>query len=252
MSYIQKTIVSGKVVEIIKQYDRRHFPKGKNTKFKQNICRRPKENITTEKQEKINYRHKELKLTRLLNCNFQGGDYHIVFSYNEEYRPGSIEEMKDDKKKLLRKLRAEYKKHKKEFKYICVAEVGKRKALHFHFVVNSIDTSIFQKCWNKGFIKISLLDGSGQYKNLAAYLLKYTKTNKEEAKKLNGMAWNSSKNLDKPVIKIKVITRSEFFKEEVTQSKKYKEYYLEKDSAYTGYDEFTGYKFFKYTLVKLN
>ena len=253
MSYVQKTIISGKVVEVIKQYDRRHFPKGKHTKIKKSdICRGPKENITTEQQEKINYRQKELRLTRLLNCNFKGGDYHIVFSYKEEYRPGSIEELKDDKKKLLRKLRNEYKKQGKELKYIAVSEVGKRKALHFHFVVNSIDTSIFQKCWNKGFIKISLLDESGQYKNLAAYLLKYTKTNKEEAKQLNGAAWNSSKNLDKPVVKVKVITRNEFFKEEVTKSKEYANYYLEKDSVYSGFNEFTGYKFFRYTLIRLN
>ena len=252
MSYIQKTIISGKVVEVIKQYDRKHFPKGKHTKFKKSDIRGPKENKTTEQQEKVNYRQKELKLTRLLNCNFKGGDYHIVFSYKEDLRPNSIEELKDDKKKLLRKVRTEYKKQGKELKYIAVAEVGKRKALHFHFVVNQIDTSIFQKCWTKGFIKISLLDNSGQYKDLAAYLLKYTKTNKEEAKQLNGAAWNSSKNLDKPVVKVKVITRSQFFKEEVTQSKEYKEYYLEKDSVYTGFNEFTGYKFFKYTLIRLN
>lgn len=79
MSYIQKTIISGKVVEVIKQYDRKHFPKGKHTKFKKSDIRGPKENKTTEQQEKVNYRQKELKLTRLLNCNFQGGDYHIVF-----------------------------------------------------------------------------------------------------------------------------------------------------------------------------
>ena len=32
MSYVQKTIISGKVVEVIKKYDRRHSP-GKHTKF---------------------------------------------------------------------------------------------------------------------------------------------------------------------------------------------------------------------------
>lgn len=252
MSYVQKTIISGKVVEVIKKYDRKHFPKGKHTKFNKSDIRGPKENKTTEQQEKVNYRQKELKLTRLLNCNFQGGDYHIVFSYKEDLRPNSIEELKDDKKKLLRKVRTEYKKQGKELKYIAVAEVGKRKALHFHFVVNQIDTSIFQKCWTKGFIKISLLDNTGQYKDLASYLLKYTKTNKEEAKQLNGAAWNSSKNLEKPIVKEEVITKNEFFKEEVTKSKKYKDYYLEKDSIYTGFDEFTGYKFFRYTLVRLN
>lgn len=250
MSYIQKVIVSGKVVEVVKQYDRRHFPKGKHTKFKKN--RGPRENETTEQQKRINYKQQELKLTRILNTNFKGGDFHIVFSYQEDLRPSSIEELKKDKKKLLRKLRNEYKKLGITLKYIAVAEVGKRKALHFHFVVNAIDTSIFQKCWNKGFIKISLLDKSGQYKDLAAYLLKYTKTNKEEAKQLNGAAWNSSKNLDKPVVKVKVITRNEFFKEEVTKSKEYANYYLEKDSVYSGFNEFTGYKYFKYTLIRLN
>ena len=55
MSYIQKTIISGKVVEVIKQYDRKHFPKGKHTKFKKSDFRGPKENKTTEQQEKVNY-----------------------------------------------------------------------------------------------------------------------------------------------------------------------------------------------------
>ena len=36
------------------------------------------------------------------------------------------------------------------------------------------------------------------------------------------------------------------------ESKEYKDYYLEKDSTYVGFNEFTGYKFFKYTLIRLN
>lgn len=255
MSYIRKQITSGKVIEVVKKYDNRYFPNSKNmkhTKFKNDYIRKEKINKTTLAQERVNYRQKELKLTRLLNCNFKGGDYHIVFSYREEERPETIEQLKDDKNKLLRKLRNEYKKYNKELKYICVAEVGKVKALHFHFVVNKIDTEIFEKCWSKGFIKISLLDNSGQYRALASYLLKYTRTNKEDAKKLNGQAWNSSKNLEKPIVKVEIITRSEFYKEEVSKSKKYSNYYVEKESIYTGFDEFTGYKFFKYNLILKN
>ena len=45
---------------------------------------------------------------------------------------------------------------------------------------------------------------------------------------------------------------NEFFKEEVTKSKEYANYYLEKDSVYSGFNEFTGYKFFRYTLIRLN
>lgn len=251
MSYIRKEIISGNVVEVIKKYDRKYHPNTKHTKLKkQVVCRNEKVNETTEAQEKINYRQKELKLMRLLNCNFKTGDFHITLSYDINKRPLTIEDLKNDKKKFLRKLRNEYKKNNKELKYICIAEVGKKGALHFHIVVNQIDTNVIQQCWDKGFVKISLLYEEGQFKSLAAYLLKYTKTNKEDAKKLNGQAWNSSKNLKKPIIKITVITKSEFFKEEVSKSKKYNDYYLEKDSVYSGFDEFTGYRFFKYTLIK--
>ena len=250
MSYIQVEIKSGKVLEIEKKYDRRYFPKTKTTKFKKNSFRSEKVNKTTEAQEKINYRQKELKLTRLLNCNFESGDFHVVFSYEFDNKPKTIDDMKTDRRNLLKKLRREYKKISKEFKYICIAEVGQRGALHFHFVMNKIDTDIIQKCWDKGVVRISLLDNSGQYKQLAAYLLKYTRTNKEEAKKLNGKAWTASKNLKKPIITIKVITKNEYFKEEVSKSKKYNNYYLEKNSVYTGFNEFTGYKYFKYTLIE--
>lgn len=71
-----------------------------------------------------------------------------------------------------------------EFKYIHVMEIGKKGARHHHLVVNKIDTEILQRCWYKAYeghnrVKVFPLDDSGNYAELASYLIKYTGTHKK-------------------------------------------------------------------------
>lgn len=231
-------MIAGKTVEISKYYS--HKYKSKSEK------RAEKENKTKEAQEKINKKRREKKLTRLLNTNFQKNDYHIVLDYEKEKRPDNIDQMKNDIKQFLKKLRKEYKNINSELKYIHVPERGKRGALHHHLVINNIDPSVLTKIWNKGRVHINLLDATGQYKDLACYLLKYT-----DKEKLNSKAWNSSRNLKKPIVIKKIISKHDFFKDKVNIPKKYTNYYLDKNSVYSGINE-AGYKYFTYTLIKQN
>ena len=88
------------------------------------------------------------------------------------------EQMRQDIDVFLRECRKEYRKAGLEFKYIHVMEIGKKGARHHHLVVNKIDTEILQRCWYKAYeghnrVKVFPLDDSGNYAELASYLIKY-------------------------------------------------------------------------------
>lgn len=240
MPYVMSIVKAGKTVEINKYYTLRYKAKG---------CKRGAwTNPTSEKQEEINRRHAETKLRLRLNANFKEGDFHLVLDYRLNERPNSKEEMRKDADVFLKALRKEYKKQGKELKYIHVMEVGSKGAKHHHLVINNIDTKTIQKCWDKGRIKVFPLDESGQYRELASYLIKQTSKSKE----LQGKRWNSSKNLIIPEPEKIVISEAEWFRSVPTIPKEYKDYYVEKNSVWKGVSDETGLGYFKYTLIRKN
>ena len=135
-------------------------------------------------------------------------------------------------------------------------EIGKKGARHHHLVINKIDTEILQHCWYKAYeghnrIKVFPLDDSGNYAELAAYLIKYTDTHrKAEDGALQGKRWNCSRNLVRPEPEIRIISSREWFKAE---ARPIKGYYVDKDSVSKGVHspEYYGYGYFRYTLVKM-
>ena len=241
MPYIQRVTKAGKTIEIEKYYSAKYRKRG----YKKLKKQKP----SSEQQIRINNKEAERKLRLLMNANFGGGDLHIVLTYiHKKADPHRTpEEMQKDIEKFLRKLRAEYKKQDKALKYIHVPEIGTRGARHHHLVINKVDIDIVRKCWPHARVQVFPLDDSGQYKDLAAYFIKYSSKNKD----LSGKRWNCSKNLIRPRPIIKVISKRDFFKSE-PQAKK--GYYIDKDTIESGiYDnaEYGGYGFLRYTLVQL-
>ncbi len=235
MPYVMSITKAGKTVEVEKYYTQRYKAKG----VKRGKIRNP----TSEEQEEINLRQAEKKLRRRINANYGEGDFHIVWDYRKEERPDTKEEMRENANKALRELRKEFKKQGRELKYIHVMEVGSKGARHHHLVINHIDTKILQKCWTKGRVKVFPLDDTGQYGELAAYLIKQTSKSKE----LQSKKWNCSKNLIIPEPEITIINNREWFR---TVPKAKKGYYIEKNSIQKGVSEFTGYGYMRYTLIK--
>ena len=92
------------------------------------------------------------------------------------------------------------------------------------------------------------LDESGQYRDLANYLIKQTSKSKE----LQGKRWNSSRNLVIPEPEKTVISEAEWFRSVPTIPKEYKDYYIEKNSVWKGISDETGLGYFKYTLIRKN
>lgn len=242
MPYIEAVTKAGKTIEIERYYSFRAKPDG--------IKRDTKTDGTKLSQQRVNTRQAEKKLRRLMNANFGIGDYHLVLGYKrgkeDPYR--TADEMKADIQLFFKRLRREFKKLKKEMKYIHVAEVGERGARHHHVVLNKIDIDILQKCWPFGRVQIYPLDETGQYAELAAYFIKYTDKYINTDKATQTKRWNCSRNLVRPVTKKRVISEHKAFRSE---PKARKGYYIDKDSVYSGISEVTGYAYFTYTLVEL-
>lgn len=178
MPYVERVTKAGNTIEIERYFTSRYKKKG--------ISRGDKVKPTKEEQEKVNTRQAERKLRILINANYGYGDYHLVLDYiRRKGEPDRTpEQMRQDIDVFLRECRKEYRKAGLEFKYIHVMEIGKKGARHHHLVVNKIDTEILQRCWYKAYeghnrVKVFPLDDSGNYAELASYLIKYTGTHKK-------------------------------------------------------------------------
>lgn len=250
MPYVERITRAGKTIEVERYFTSRYKKKG--------IKRGDKVRPTTEQQKKINTRKAERELRLLINANYGYGDYHLVLDYirRKGEPPRTGEQMRSDMDLFLRECRKEYKKAGLNFKYIHVMEIGEKRARHHHLVVNRTDTKILQKCWYKAYeghnrIKVFPLDDSGQYAELAAYLIKYTdKHRKEKDGALQKKRWNCSKNLVRPEPEIRIVSDREYFRAE---AKPIKGYYVDKNSISRGVHspEYFGYGYFRYTLIEL-
>ena len=250
MPYVERVTKAGNTIEIERYFTSRYKKKG--------ISRGDKVKPTKEEQEKVNTRQAERKLRILINANYGYGDYHLVLDYiRRKGEPDRTpEQMRQDIDVFLRECRKEYRKAGLEFKYIHVMEIGKKGARHHHIVVNKIDTEILQRCWYKAYeghnrVKVFPLDDSGNYAELASYLIKYTGTHKKGTDgALQGKRWNCSKNLVRPEPEYHIISDREYFKKE---PKAIKGYYVDKNSVSMGVHspEYYGYGYLRYTLVKI-
>lgn len=238
MSYEQQITYCGKVIEVEKK-------KGA-AKSSRKRLRRPKEQPTTEQQQERNKRRAERKLTQIINTNFREGDHHLTLTYRKQDRlpPG---EARKALEKFMRKLRALYKKHGAELKYISVTEY-KNTAIHHHLIINNaVPIKEINKLWEYGRPKYVQLDGTGQYKDLAEYLIKETEKSFREPDAPFKQRWNASRNLKKPVVKKKIVKRESWSK----APKPFKGYMLEKDSFYQCEQGDTGYIYQFYSMRKV-
>ncbi|MCI1959161.1 MAG: hypothetical protein LKJ25_06015 [Clostridia bacterium] len=238
--YYKFTTVAGKTIEVRKSYCKSSRPKKTNY---ENLS------LSPEQIEKINEANAKRKATREINANFKGGDYHLVLTYKKELRP-TPKFAKKYIKKFLRALRKEYKKIGSELKYFQVTEY-KNKAIHHHLVINSVEgvsiDKVVNRLWNYGRVKFSILDDTGQYKQLAEYLIKETSKTFREKDGGQMQRWSCSKNLIIPKPKVEKINAKTWS----DNPKPKKGYYIEKDSVYNGTNPFTGGIYQRYTMIKL-
>lgn len=146
---------------------------------------------SSEAQRKLNQKHREQKLARLLHANFTPEDIEIHLTYARQ--PENDEAAKRALSNFLRRLRRYRKRHGLEpLKYIAVTERGKKRGrIHHHVTVNGgIDRDELENMWGLGYANSRRLQFTETgLAGLANYIVKSP---------IGSKAWSSSKNLIDP------------------------------------------------------
>lgn len=208
---------------------------------------RPK---TKEEIRQANMRQAARKLARKINANFGPGDYHLILTYR---RAPDKQQAQDALKGFLKSLRAKYKKSGGEFKYITVTEYKNRR-IHHHLIVNNIQMEgrtlpgMIRELWKEnGRVQFIPLYDSGEYSQLASYLIKETENTFREEDTPFRQRYTCSRNLitPKPEVRDRKIRKGW-----AAHPKPRPGYYIQPDSLYNGYDKM-GYRYQRYIMIRL-
>lgn len=203
--------------------------------------RAPKKNVTTASMRKYNDHLAEKKLARKINANFVPGDYHTTLTYAEV---PTQEEAERQLSNWIRRMKREYAKAGKEFRYIAVTEY-KNHRIHHHIVMSYIDHRIIQKQWREGRCLFSVLNKSRNYRKLANYLIKETQKTFREPGNATKRRWRGSRNLVEPIVVRQEVSASEFYND----PKPVKGYAIDEDSVIRYENPVNGLEHLEYCMV---
>lgn len=235
MSYVMETCYAGATIEVTKYYSRKSKDKERS----------PQGNCTSATMRKVNQKNSLKRLRRTLNTNFLDGDIFLTLTYENDSTM-SIEDALCELKNFLRRLRYHYKRSGCNLKYISVTEYHDKR-VHHHLVINRNEVCNSSDYWTKGFASMKKLHTCGDYTRLAWYLLKETNHTIWQIDSPISKRWNSSRNLQKPVVKkTKVPSKSWRISPRAVKG-----YRLLKNSLELGYDNISGHVWQFYMMLKL-
>lgn len=234
MGYFIREVITGSVMEVEKW-------KRPTKEARRQARRERKQNKTTPAQEKVNHENAKRRLRWDINENFAPGDYWLTFTYGRDHEP-TDESCKEDYQRLMRKLRALYKRAGVDMKYIAICNEPERRP-HIHLLVKKgVPLEMIQALWGYGHMHIKLLDGSGQYRQLADYIFKHSAGIAGKKK------WYASKNLVHPQPKERESGASGW-REDIRPPKGWM---LDKSvEVEKGLNPITGAEFIRYSFVKI-
>lgn len=107
---------------------------------------------TSEIQQRLNRRHSEGKLRRLLHTNFSYMDTFATLTFDDAHLPASVEDAQRLLQNFLRRVKRRYGKLGIDPKYIYVLEYGtKHNRLHIHLVISGgLNKDELTKLWGLG------------------------------------------------------------------------------------------------------
>ena len=238
MSYVQQTIKAGDVVEVRKYYDWNHgraHRKQPRTKCNER---------SSERQAEYNKRQAIDRLRWKLNAGCEAGDYHITLTYSGD--APAPEEASKHLRNYLARLRRLYTNGGHTFQWLAVTEF-QNKRIHHHLILKQgPELMEIIKRWKYGRPKVVMLDNTGQYADLAEYLVKETDKTFRDPECKQKKRWSCSRNWPEPVITKKVIKASKWNE----SPKALKGYVLEDEKTYQGFTE-DGYPFIFYSMVSV-
>lgn len=231
MKIIEKTIKAGKTVEVLRYSSPRYGKRGRG---------RPPEKKEEQTSRRAHAKRAEQNLRWILNENFQDKeDALVTLSWKKGTAPEDSKEMKRKVQNFLRRLKTRYKKSGKELKYVYTMEIGPRGSRHVHMVINDVDIRELSDVWDGGVLDVKPLNSDGQYGRIAAYFVKYAdktdKTTEQAEGEKIGKKYCTSRNLRKPKIKVRHITRARF-----SAPRERKGYRIDKDLTAEGTNEWDG------------
>jgi hypothetical protein len=186
-TYRVKTIKSGKMLES------EIYPLWKN---RSEATRAKKEIESRKVQKNLNDKNAKKNIIRKINTNFTDEDLAIDLTYKGS--PPDEEQARKDIQNYIRRVR-EYRRKNglPELKYIYVIEFdtdGKKKRVHHHMLMNSMDRDVAEKLWGKGYANARRLQPNEfGLEGIARYITKDPKGTKR---------WCASRNLQEPKITI--------------------------------------------------
>lgn len=156
---------------------------------------------TTQIQQRLNQRHAEGKLRRLLHTNFTEADLFVTLTFDDAHLPASVEDVQRLLQNFLRRLKRRYAKTGTELKYVYILEKGlEHDRLHVHMVISGdLGQEELATLWGMGEVSADCLqfDENG----LAALAKYFTKGDAENGgKPITWKRWVASRNLDKPEV----------------------------------------------------
>ena len=160
--------------------------------------RAAKENLSTEKMEEYNCLEAKRRCARMVNTNFKEGDLFLTLTFRERVDIKTALRLFRNFIDRLKRLRK--RKGYAELKYLYVVE-RKNKREHVHLLINKMDLTMkeLKEVWGLGRVMVSILEPGGDYTGLAYYI---TKENYKEY----GKRWSGSRNLEKPKVKVTLVS----------------------------------------------
>ena len=154
---------------------------------------------TTEIQQRLNQRHTEGRLRRLLHTNFTPSDLFATLTFDEVNLPASVEDAQRLLQNFLRRLKRKYSRLGLDGKYIYVLEYGQEhNRLHIHLVLTGgITRADLEKLWGLGDTKADALRFE---KDGLTALAKYLTKGRETEDRPTWKRWSGSRNLEQPTV----------------------------------------------------
>lgn len=190
------------------------------------------------------------KLTWELNENFCIDDWWATLTYREPLsKARTYEEIKDDLRLFLRRMRNSCRKQGIEFKCKFSIEVGKKGARHIHMVMNRVDAALVRKAWTFGIADLRAVypqTDKGTFDEIAAYMIKDSDKTRQVLGNDRIPRYSGTRNLRQPPIEIKPLLRDTFSADKPFVPKGFR---LVPDSVVENENEY-GYKTLEYICLR--
>lgn len=238
----------GDVIDVEEFHDGRYGAPGAK--------RQKRKKPTQEDMQKVNAMNKARKARQKLLQYFHTSDYFATLTYKIEERPEDMKAAIADFQKMIRKVRSEFQKRGSPLYWIRNIEQGTRGAWHIHLVITGIPETvrILEETWPHGGIYIEQIKKSKYYdedfSRLAAYMTKSERTREKKADgseakpRIRESSYSTSRNMPLPEPHVEKLVRWQ------QEPKPKKGYYIAR--SHEGINPATGYKYRRYTMIRLN